>query len=181
MKKTNNDNKLFLKIFSEIEKCKHLFKTNRHYAADYLHDAYIKVVEKYKNKYKENGKLEAWIRTVSNNHIITMLKQEQKHKHMYINDLARSCTFTYKSNNKDIKIKKAIEYTIDALNSLPVIDYEIIIRKSQNIPNVRIAKELNLNVKTIKKHIEKSHNTMREFVCKKYLEDNNEPFNYYDL
>lgn len=181
MKSTDENNELYLRISSEITKCRKFIKANDQYIADYLHDAFIKVMEKYKEKYQEKGKLEAWVRKVAHNHIITRINQEKKHKHLYIDDLNIKNIINSKSNNKEIKRKIVTEYVISALDTLPQIDYEIITRKSQDLPDIRIADELNLNVKTVKKHIAKSYKAMGEFVNNKYLEENNEPLNYNDL
>lgn len=181
MENINKDKDLYLKISEEVSKCRKYIKTNEQYSTDYIHDTFIKVIEKYKEKYQEKGKLEAWIGKVAHNYIITRMSQEKKHKYLYIDDLSIKDIINNKSNNKEIKRKIVKEYVISALDSLPNIDYEIITRKSHNLPDVRIAQELNLNVKTVKKHIIKSYRIMWEFVNNKYLEENNEPLNYDDL
>lgn len=179
MKKLNEE--VLMQINKAVLKCKNNFKVNENYIMDYLHDAFITVVEKYETSYKEEGKLDAWVKTVTTNHIITKLKREQKYKLTNFSEIERKDLNIYKPGNKDVKRKILTEYAISASQNLPPIDREIISRKVQNMPDTKIAKEMNLNIKTVRKHIAKSYNAIRKDICEKYHNDYHEPLNYNEL
>ncbi len=156
---------LYLKeIYDEVLSCRKCMNVNDSYAMDYLHDAFIKVVEKMDaGCYHDEGKLASWVHTVAINSIRTALRHENLCKDKY-NRFLSDMMYFYRRDDCDVKNKVVIELVFEVLETLPLADREIVMKYTQKKSLRSIAEEMKKNNKTIKKHLNKSYEIIRILV-----------------
>lgn len=161
---------LLLHFNTEIKKCSKKFKINKEYIMDYVHDTYIKVVESFEHGYKEEGKLDAWVRTVAMNYMRTKIKYDNRITLCSFEEINEQKVLLYETNNYKTMEKNIIELAMCAIEELPPIDKEILSKRMNNESCSCIAREMNLNIKTVRKHLLKSYEKIKESVYQKHYE-----------
>ena len=157
-----------MEINTLILTCRKYFKVNEYYEMDYLHDAFIRVVERIGSNYEEVGKFDSWVRTVAINSIKTGLRRDNINER-YFCKLVDSCDFiSCNTSVYEVRRKVVLELVVLALGTLPANDYKMVIGKMYGKSCSEIAGELNLNIKTIRKHLTKSYARIKDFVCREY-------------
>lgn len=158
------------RIYRNIEKIVLLFPSNINEKQDLIHDAFLHVYKRLKTNYREEGKLDTWVKRVTLNFCNDSISGKSKKRINYFEDLNYEPNISYKNDYENIKEKVAIEIALESIYELKHLDREIMIGRLNKQSYMFLADKFNKNKKTIIQHFNKSLLHLNTVVNKKFYD-----------
>lgn len=177
MKEHNLSNEEWERIYSVIKNVVNKIPCNPCDKEDLIHDVLKHVIKRLKTSYKEEGKLEAWVKILTKNFYIDRINEKRKINMVYFEDIKANFRSPQYAND-DLRSTLAIEIVIESIEELEYLDKEIIKGKLNKESNDEISIRLKKCRNTIKRHWAKIKKTLPLIINRKFIERYGEPYIY---